>query len=34
MKKAYFTIISVVLSVAALILASGGPMPYTGSGGG
>lgn len=34
MKKAYFTIIYVVLAVAALILASGGPVAYTGSGGG
>jgi len=33
MRKAYFTVIYVVLSVAALVLASGGPVAYSGSGG-
>ena len=34
MKKTYFTIVYVILSVAALILASGAPAAYGGSGGG
>ena len=34
MKKVYFSVIYVVLSVAALVLASGGPVAYSGSGGG
>jgi hypothetical protein len=34
MKKVYFTIIYVVLSVAAMVLASGAPLAYGGTGGG
>jgi hypothetical protein len=34
MKKTYFTIVYVILSVAAIILASGAPAAYGGSGGG
>jgi hypothetical protein len=32
MKKAYFTVAYVVLSVAAAILAAGAPAPWSGSG--
>ena len=34
MKKAFFTIVYVVLSVTTFILAAGGPVAFTGSGGG
>ena len=34
MRKIFFTVVYVILSVAALILASGGPAPYSGTGGG
>jgi len=34
MKRAYFTIVYVVLSVAALVIASGAPVGWTGTGGG
>jgi hypothetical protein len=34
MKKAYFQIAYIVLSAAALIVAAGAPIPWTGSGGG
>ncbi len=34
MKKTWYTIVYVILSVAALILASGAPAAYGGSGGG
>lgn len=34
MKKVYFTIIYVVLSIATLVLASGAPASYSGTGGG
>jgi hypothetical protein len=34
MKRAYFTIVYVVLSVAAIVLASGAPVSFSGSGGG
>jgi hypothetical protein len=32
-KKTYVTVLYVVLSVAALVLASGGPVPWGGGGG-
>jgi len=34
MKKSYFTIVYIVLSVTTYILAAGGPVAFTGSGGG
>jgi len=34
MKKTYLTIVYVVLSVTTFILAAGGPVAFTGSGGG
>ena len=34
MRKTFFTIVYVVLSVAAMILASGAPVAYSGTGGG
>ncbi len=34
MKKVYFTIVYVVLTAAAMILASGAPIPWSGTGGG
>jgi hypothetical protein len=34
MKRAYFHIVYIVLTAAALILASGAPAPFSGTGGG
>ena len=34
MRKVFFTVVYVVMSVAALIVASGAPSPWSGSGGG
>jgi hypothetical protein len=34
MRKAYFHIMYVILSAAALIIAAGAPIPWSGSGGG
>ena len=34
MRKAYFTIVYVILSIAALVVASGAPIPHSGTGGG
>ena len=34
MKKVYWSIVYVVLSVAAIVLASGAPVSFSGSGGG
>ncbi len=34
MKRAYFTVLYVVLSIATLVLASGAPASYSGTGGG
>lgn len=34
MRKVYFAVVYVVLSLGALLLASGAPIPWTGTGGG
>jgi hypothetical protein len=34
MKKVYFTIVYVILSIGALVLASGAPAAFSGTGGG
>lgn len=34
MKRAYFTVLYFVLTAAALVLASGAPAPFSGTGGG
>jgi hypothetical protein len=34
MKKTYYAILYVILSIGTLVLASGGPTPWTGTGGG
>lgn len=34
MKKVYLTIVYVVLSLGAILVASGAPIPWTGTGGG